>query len=121
MNDNQFIQTHILKNNTKLNQLLRYTNLYIQKPNLYMKPIIISIRNNLINGQDITIKQLKSIISFLRYEKPHRGQSDKNIIEYYSCFIKKPSVSNHYKSDSPFSKYVETNHETPNNLTQFFN
>ena len=69
-------------------ELNNYLCLYLIKKNLKMKPVIRSIRDQIINGYQITENQFSSIISFIEREPEFKNKSVDEIYNHFSPLIK---------------------------------
>ena len=69
-------------------ELNNYLCLYLIKKNLKMKPVIKSIRDQIINGYQITENQFSSIISFIEREQEFKNKSVDEIYNHFSPLIK---------------------------------
>ena len=69
------------------NSLIFYLSLYVQKPNLRMKFVIISILSKLKNNKPISHKQFLSVIKFLEREKEYRHLNQQQLIQLYTPII----------------------------------
>lgn len=77
-----------MNNKSLRTELNSYLCLYLIKRKLKMKPVIKSISDNVINGQQITESQFSSIISFIRREPEYRHKSVDEIYNHFSPLIK---------------------------------
>ena len=68
------------------NQLLSYLHIYLSK-GLRMEWIILGMVKSLNNGDKVTLKQMKSIMSFLERETPFISKSRSEIIKHFSPII----------------------------------
>jgi len=78
----------------KQKHLKYYLQLYLSKPNLKMKNVMIGIVNRLDRDKKITINQFNSIISYLEREREFRGNRREIITNFYSKLI----VGEEYRS-----------------------
>ena len=69
-------------------ELNNYLCFYLMKKNLMMKPVIKSIRDQIIKGYQITENQFLSIISFIEREPEFRNKSIDEIYHHFSPLIK---------------------------------
>lgn len=69
-------------------ELNKYLCIYLIKRKLKMKPVIVSIRQQIMNGYQITEKQFSSIVSFLERESKFRNKSFDEIHNHFSPLIK---------------------------------
>jgi predicted RNA-binding protein with EMAP domain len=93
---------------TKLLQqeLNQYLTIYINKNDLLMKPVMMSIQDKITSGRQITKGQFKCIVKFIEREKQFKNLNRDNLINYFSPLIKGLSHNN--------------NVSTANTLEQFF-
>ena len=78
----------IMNNKPLRTELNNYLCLYLIKKNLKMKPVIKSIRDQIINGYQITENQFSSIISFIEREPEFKNKSVDEIYNHFSPLIK---------------------------------
>lgn len=83
-------------------ELNNYLCLYLIKENLKMKPVIRSIRNQVINGHQITENQFSSIISFIEREPGYKNKSVDEIYNHFSPLIKDYTPQREYVSLDQF-------------------
>ena len=69
-------------------ELNKYLCLYLIKKNLHMKPVIRSIREQIMNGYQITQNQFSSIVSFIEREPEFKNKSVDEIYNHFSPLIK---------------------------------
>lgn len=69
-------------------ELNNYLGLYLIKKNLKMKPVIKSMRDQIINGKQITENQFSSIIPFIEREPEFKNKTVDEIFEHFSPLIK---------------------------------
>ena len=69
-------------------ELNNYLCLYLIKDKLKMKPVIKSIRDQIINGYQITENQFSSIVSFIEREPEFKNKSLDEIYSHFSPLIK---------------------------------
>jgi len=69
-------------------QLIFYLNKYLSKPNLKMKPVMITIQEMLNKKVSITPRQFGSVIKFIEREPQFINTNREEIISYFSPIIK---------------------------------
>ena len=69
-------------------ELNNYLCFYLIKDKLKMKPVIKSIRDQIINGYQITENQFSSIVSFIEREPEFKNKSLDEIYSHFSPLIK---------------------------------
>jgi hypothetical protein len=86
-------------------ELNQYLSIYIKKNDLLMKPVMLSIQDQLLSSKKITIGQFTSIIRFLEREQQFKNFNKEYLTNYFSPLI---------------SGLQPTNTSTTNTLEQFF-
>lgn len=75
----------------RTNKLIHLLNIYNGKTHIKMKPIMISIKNRLLNNHPISKRQLEVLIPYLKNDLKH---PNKQIYDLFSvCIYDIPSVS----------------------------
>jgi hypothetical protein len=77
-----------MKNKKLRTELNNYLCLYLIKKNLKMKPVIKSMRTQIINGHQISENQFSSIIRFIEREPDFKNKSIDEIYNHFSPLIK---------------------------------
>ena len=85
--------------------LVNYLNIYIQKPELQMKPIIQRIKYTILRGKPITEKQFGSLIKFIEREPEFSGWNRSSIYDYFSPLM---------------IGFLDDDSDSPNTLEHFF-
>ena len=77
-----------MNNKPLRSELNNYLCFYLIKDKLKMKPVIKSIRDQIINGYQITENQFSSIVSFIEREPEFKNKSLDEIYSHFSPLIK---------------------------------
>jgi hypothetical protein len=109
MNDYEINHIHQLNTliHHKRNQLLRYINLYLSKPQLRMTKVMKPIRDRLISNSMISPKQFDSLIKWIEREEQFQWMNRSSIRKYFDLLIEEPNS--------------KPQKEPTNDLTKFFN
>ena len=97
------------KNKNELRtKLIYYLSIYVKKPNIKMKVVIISIINKLKRKKPISLNQFLSVIKFLEREKEFKHYSQQQLITLFTPII--------------YTKIKDISYEQPetNSLEKFF-
>lgn len=108
MNDYEINHIHQLNTliHHKRNQLLRYINLYLSKPQLRMTKVMKPIRDRLISNSMISPKQFDSLIKWIEREEQFQWMNRSSIRKYFDLLIEEPNS--------------KPQKEPTNDLTKFF-
>lgn len=86
-------------------ELNQYLSIYIKKNDLLMKPVMLSIQDQLLSRKKITIGQFESVIKFIEREHQFKDFSKEYLTNYFSPLI---------------SGLQPINTSTTNTLVEFF-
>ena len=67
--------------------LIRYLNNYLSKRDLKMKNVLRNIKDRIVKGQPITIRQYQSIIKFIEREDEFKGCNRQQIYQFFEPII----------------------------------
>ena len=77
-----------MNNSQKRELLITYLDIYLSKKGLLMKPVLKTIKNNLLTNKQISTKQYLSIIKFIEREPKFKRMDRDQIFEFLKPLVK---------------------------------
>lgn len=82
--------------------LVTYISYYLTK-DLKMRDVLVGIKDTLVKGSKISVRQFMAVIRFVEREKPFKGNSHGEIMDYFKPLIR--GYRKEYMNDTTRSLY----------------
>ena len=93
-----------MNNSQKRELLITYLDIYLSKKGLLMKPVLKTIKNNLLTNKQISTKQYLSIIKFIEREPKFKRMDRDQIFEFFKPLVKGTTPEEPPTTREPFFK-----------------
>lgn len=93
-----------MNNSQKRELLITYLDIYLSKKGLLMKPVLKTIKNNLLTNKQISTKQYLSIIKFIEREPKFKRMDRDQIFEFFKPLVKGTNPEEPPNTLEPFFK-----------------